>query len=1061
VLDQLEEYFLYHEGDSGAGTLLEELPEVLRRRGLRANLLLGIREDSLARLDAFKGRIPNLFANTLRLERLDRQAAEAAIVGPVREYNRLRPSEDHVEIEPELVDAILDQVAAGRVDLGRAGRGGLEEESHEARVEAPYLQLVLERLWEVERVSGSRRLHLETLRELGGAAQVVRDHLERAMAELSPNEKDAAAAMYNHLVTPSGTKIAHRARDLAGYAAVNEAEAVRVLGRLVEERIVRAGEDGAAGPRYEIFHDVLADAVLAWRARHEADRRLEAERAAAEQRHRRTRIFALAAAVAVAVLAGISVYALIQRSNARTETRHAHARELAALSSSELAADPERSLRLALQANAVERSPQTEEVLRTALRLLRVLAVLPGGGPLAGAEFGPDGKLVVTAGGGGEARLFRSDTGELVRSLRHGAPLAAASFSPDGSLVVTAGRDGVARTWNARTGDGLVKLRHAGAVTSATFSPDGTLLATTSADRTARLWDVASGRLLRRLQHPHAVKSASFSADGTLLVTVVADVARDRVARVFDVRSGRLVQRLVQPEHERVTSARFAPKGDRVVTGSGHDAARIWNARTGRLLLKLEGHKAAVLDTAFSPTGDRVVTASADQGGRLWNAQTGELLAVLANHTNQVVRARFSPDGKFVVTASADRKSSVFDAFDGGLQATLIGHGDSVVDAVFSPDGAMVATASLDGTVRLWDPLRQPLLATLGAHRGAVNVVAFSPDGRLVASAGEDGAVRIWRFRGGLVETLATGAPVSRAAFSPDGTLVFAVSADATVRVWRISDWSRAATFRHRFRVTAADVSPDARFVATADADGVLRLWEVANGRQRWLLPRGRKIAVVAFSPDSGMLATGGSDKVVRLRRIGDGRLVHGLAGHHGSIVAASFSPDGSRLVSSSSDKTARIWNTGTGALEAALRGHRAPLTSASFSPDGRLVVTTSVDHDSRVWFAATGRQRWSPLRQAAVVGGAAFSADGRWMATASQSAGVWDMSNGRYLFLLRPQDRLVTAVAFSPSGWRIVAGGLDGTVGKYECRLCAGADELIALAQARLAHLRPSVRGR
>jgi hypothetical protein len=261
VLDQFEEYFLYHEGERGPGTLAEELPEALRRGGLRANFLFGIREDSLAKLDALKARIPNLFGNSLRLDRLDRVAGRAAIEGPLDRYNELVSSERQIFAEPELVEAVLDQVALGRVDLGQSGRGGLDEQEDADRIEAPYLQLVLERLWEIETAQGSPRLRLETLNRLGGAAHVVEDHLERAMSELSPDEKDAAAAMYNYLVTPSGTKIAHRAGDLAGYASVDEAETKRVLNRLVEERIVRASENGSEGARYEIFHDVLADAV--------------------------------------------------------------------------------------------------------------------------------------------------------------------------------------------------------------------------------------------------------------------------------------------------------------------------------------------------------------------------------------------------------------------------------------------------------------------------------------------------------------------------------------------------------------------------------------------------------------------------------------------------------------------------------------------------------------------------------------------------------------------------------------------------------------------------------
>ena len=126
------------------------------------NVLLGLREDALAKLDAFKGQIPNLFSNYLRLDHLDRRGARLAIVGPIERFNEL--AGEDVRVEPEVVEAVLDQVATGKVDVGRAGRGGVETDDE--RIEAPYLQLVLERLWEVERERGSLVLRLSTLREL-------------------------------------------------------------------------------------------------------------------------------------------------------------------------------------------------------------------------------------------------------------------------------------------------------------------------------------------------------------------------------------------------------------------------------------------------------------------------------------------------------------------------------------------------------------------------------------------------------------------------------------------------------------------------------------------------------------------------------------------------------------------------------------------------------------------------------------------------------------------------------------------------------------------------------
>jgi hypothetical protein len=58
---------------------------------------------TLAKRDRFRGRIPSLFNNYLRIDHLDRLAARAAIEKPIVEYNRLREKGEEASIEPELV----------------------------------------------------------------------------------------------------------------------------------------------------------------------------------------------------------------------------------------------------------------------------------------------------------------------------------------------------------------------------------------------------------------------------------------------------------------------------------------------------------------------------------------------------------------------------------------------------------------------------------------------------------------------------------------------------------------------------------------------------------------------------------------------------------------------------------------------------------------------------------------------------------------------------------------------------------------------------------------------
>ena len=277
LLDQFEEYFVYYP-PGGAGDAFDaELARAVNRRDVNAGFLLSLREDSLSRLDRFRARIPTVLANPLRIRHLRPQDARAAIEKPLAVYNaRPDAAGAALSIEPALVDALIEQTVSGRVSLaGRRNAGAANDV--EERVEAPYLQLVLTRLWEEEARAGSAALRLATLARLGGAARIVRTHLDQVMSKLPSADQSLCARFFDRMVTPSGTKIACRLDDLKQWApGVHEREVERVLGALAgaDARILRAIDSLPGQPRqYEIFHDVLAAGVLDWQRRFQERRR--------------------------------------------------------------------------------------------------------------------------------------------------------------------------------------------------------------------------------------------------------------------------------------------------------------------------------------------------------------------------------------------------------------------------------------------------------------------------------------------------------------------------------------------------------------------------------------------------------------------------------------------------------------------------------------------------------------------------------------------------------------------------------------------------------------------
>jgi hypothetical protein len=758
MLDQMEEYVLYHGRDGGP--LANALEDVLSRPGLPIHVLLGVRDDSLADLDALKRRLPGLFGNVLRLDHLTRAAARSAIEGPLQAYTELGGPE--VVADDDLVEDVLDEVATGRIEQHLTGRVLVEGAPPERRVEAPYLQLVLERLWEVERERGSDRLRAETLSELGGAERIVEEHLERALAGFDGDERDLVARLFNHLVTPSGSKIAHGVDDLARYAGEDPARLEPVLAALDAARILRRVPGRVGGPpRYEIFHDVLAPAVLAWRARHESERALSRERESARRRHRRVAAVATVALVLLAGTTTLAVWALSQRADARTQAQAAEAgallakaRGLEASALGELARDPELALLLAAQAARMAPVAGTDDVLRRALRESRVRSMVPLGLPVSDLTALPGGKLAAAVDGGGVRLIEGARPGRMiVRPARQATTWFSGSLAltvrnrtmtvrqlPAGNVVVTvpvppdtrfatAGPQGRRFVVAGRRGgsvidrDGriLVRLPHPARVERAAFSPNGLLIATGGADGDARVWsEVGELRNTVRGSDDSRVFDVGFSRLSSFLVSA----SSDGTARVLNLRTGE--RESVMPLHTaHVRRAQFGANEDALLTASRDRTARTWKVDTGAPRAVFAGHTDTVTAAVFLP-GDRLATGSADGTVRTWVAQLQPDLApaksIPAPQVTRDRRARIV--GSSVVLAI------------GGRVVMLRGHTDDVLSAEISRDGTRAVTASVDGDARIWDTRTGKTIWVLRGHAGTVFDASFSPDGRLVVTSG-------------------------------------------------------------------------------------------------------------------------------------------------------------------------------------------------------------------------------------------------------------------------------------------------------------------------------------
>jgi len=337
IFDQFEEIFTLAQGDDAgrqrAARFVEDLADLVENRlpkTLEARLdddesiverfdftrgdyrvLIALREDYLAHLEAFKGQMPSITQNRMRLARMNGTQALDAVRKP-----------GGALVNEEVAEAIVRFIAGGA-------------ELRNAEVEPSLLSLICRELNNARIAQGRREISVDLL--VGSRETILSEFYERALADQPPGVRKF---IEDEMLTESGFRES-LAEERVRKAFAAAGAAPDALATLVNRRLLRI-EERLDLRRAELTHDVLCGVVSASRElRHEREALEVAEQQLAAQKARelatrkaltRARQIAMGCAVLAVVALGGAVFGFLgmkraQQAEAQAEATRAMAEQ--------------------------------------------------------------------------------------------------------------------------------------------------------------------------------------------------------------------------------------------------------------------------------------------------------------------------------------------------------------------------------------------------------------------------------------------------------------------------------------------------------------------------------------------------------------------------------------------------------------------------------------------------------------------------------------------------------------------------------------------------------------